>query len=346
MLDAVAARIERRSAAHGHAVAIDWPEELTLRSRLLGMWPSGRVSASGACRILRASDQWVALSVARPWDHDVLPALVEGPVTSEHWATLTEWVEHHGASEAVDRARLFDMPAAVLDAIPPSAPVPLRSTVAWESHPSGPRPLDDVTVVDLSSLWAGPLVARILRSAGAKVVKVESTSRPDGARATPEFFNALHADEDIQLELDMTTGGGRRQLREVIEHADVVIEASRPRALVQMGVGPEEVSRRAGRVWLSITGYGRRGPGANWVAFGDDAAVAGGLVETDENGEPVFCADAVADPVTGLFGAAAVLASLDAGGGHLIDLSLAGSAAALARGVEPFAGTAGRGTSQ
>src|ERR1700733_3798067 len=79
VLDAVAAQIERRSAAHGHVVAIEWPEELTLRSRLLGMWPSGRVSASGACRILRASDQWVALSVARPWDHDVLPALVEGP---------------------------------------------------------------------------------------------------------------------------------------------------------------------------------------------------------------------------------------------------------------------------
>jgi crotonobetainyl-CoA:carnitine CoA-transferase CaiB-like acyl-CoA transferase len=82
---------------------------------------------------------------------------------------------------------------------------------------------------------------------------------------------------------------------------------------------------------LSITGYGRRGPGADWIAFGDDAAVAGGLTATTNAGEPVFCGDAVADPVTGLFGAAAVLRSLAAGGGHLIDLALAGAAAAVAR---------------
>jgi crotonobetainyl-CoA:carnitine CoA-transferase CaiB-like acyl-CoA transferase len=190
------------------------------------------------------------------------------------------------------------------------------------------------------------LVARILRSAGARILKVEFSSRPDGARATPEFFDALHADDDVQLELGVTTDGGRAELRELIEQADVVIEASRPRALNQLGVGPDQVGRRAGRVWLSITGYGRRGPGAHWVAFGDDAAVAGGLVETDEDGDPVFCADAVADPVTGLFGAAAVLASLEAGGGHLIDLSLAGSAAALARGIKPLDGTPSRATTR
>jgi hypothetical protein len=63
------------------------------------------------------------------------------------------------------------------------------------------------------------------------------------------------------------------------------------------------------------------------VAFGDDAAVSGGLV-LDE--PPGFVADAVADPVTGMLAAVAVRAALDDGVGALLDLSLAGTARWLA----------------
>ena len=56
----------------------------------------------------------------------------------------------------------------------------------------------------------------------------------------------------------------------------MVIEASRPRALAQLGLAPEMIPHRDGQVWLSITGYGRAAP--ERAAFGDDAAVAGGLV--------------------------------------------------------------------
>ena len=85
----------------------------------------------------------------------------------------------------------------------------------------------------------------------------------------------------------------------------------------------------AARAWVSITGHGRTGPARDWVAFGDDAAVAGGLVAWDGDG-PVFCADAVADPATGVVAAVAVLEALAAGGRHLIDLPLAAVAAHLA----------------
>ena len=59
-------------------------------------------------------------------------------------------------------------------------------------------------------------------------------------------------------------------------------------------------------VWVSITGHGRTGADRDRVAFGDDAAVAGGLVVHDDRG-PCFCADAVADPLAGLVAAAACL---------------------------------------
>jgi hypothetical protein len=117
--------------------------------------------------------------------------------------------------------------------------------------------------------------------------------------------------------------------------ADVVIEASRPRALAQLGLAPEMIPHRDGQVWLSITGYGRGdAAAAELVAFGDDAAVAGGLVgwtgDGPGDGDPVFCADAIADPLTGLCGALAVARSVAGGGGELIDLSMREVAAGFA----------------
>jgi crotonobetainyl-CoA:carnitine CoA-transferase CaiB-like acyl-CoA transferase len=201
-------------------------------------------------------------------------------------------------------------------------------------------------LVDLSSMWAGPLCAQILQAAGAEVTKVESSTRPDGARATPAFFSWLHPPGQATVTLDFASPAGRRELAALIASADVVIEASRPRALEQLGVDADRVEDRRGRVWLSITGYGRDVPGRDWVAFGDDAAVAGGLVAWDEVGGPVFCGDAIADPLSGLVGAAAVLRALDAGGGRLIDLALSREAAAAAAGPHwgtPRSGaTAGR----
>jgi hypothetical protein len=80
-------------------------------------------------------------------------------------------------------------------------------------------------------------------------------------------------------------------------------------------------------VWLSITGHGRDHP--ELVAFGHDAAAAGGLVGWVD-GQPVFCADAVADPLTGVAGALAVAQSIAAGGGELIDLPMSGVAGCFA----------------
>ena len=116
-----------------------------------------------------------------------------------------------------------------------------------------------------------------------------------------------------------------------------MIEASRPRALAQFGIDARDVVREGGpQVWISITGHGRAGAAANRVAFGDDAAVAGGLVAW-AGGTPVFCADAVADPLTGLSAANACLDTLAGGGRWLLDVSMAGVCAGLAGPTLPVA---------
>jgi crotonobetainyl-CoA:carnitine CoA-transferase CaiB-like acyl-CoA transferase len=195
--------------------------------------------------------------------------------------------------------------------------------------------LEGARVVDLSSLWAGPLCSRILTEAGAKVVKVESSTRPDASRdGDGAFFDWLHAGQEF-ASLPLEEPSGVADLVALLEQADVVIEGSRPRALDRLGIVPAEiVARRPGTVWLSITAYGRCGPWRDWAGFGDDAAVAGGLVDLDAAGVPSFVGDAVADPLTGLLAAAIVTDAVGRGGGVTIDVALrevARSAAVAAR---------------
>ena len=172
-----------------------------------------------------------------------------------------------------------------------------------------------------------PLCGDLLAGSGASVIKVESTQRPDGARRGAGAFYDLLNGHKRSVALDLQTSGGIRILRELVQRADVVIEASRPRALAQFGLDAHDAVAAGGpQVWLSITGYGRSDEGAHRIAFGDDAAAAGGLVTQRKNG-PLFCADAIADPITGLYAAIGALASMATGGGHLVDTSLVASAA-------------------
>jgi crotonobetainyl-CoA:carnitine CoA-transferase CaiB-like acyl-CoA transferase len=118
-------------------------------------------------------------------------------------------------------------------------------------------------------------------------------------------------------------------LQRLLARADIVIESSRPAALARRGLGPTDIAPRAGRIWLRITGHGTDGACADWVAFGDDAAVSGGLVRGTDDA-PEFCGDAIADPLTGLHAALAVAESLRRGGGELIEMSMAAVAAGYA----------------
>lgn len=287
------------------------------RAGLLGLRRRGRISPGGGTRLLGTVDGWIALTLSRDDDIAVVPALLcSDTVDADPWPQLSAWSAARPAAEAVERAVLLDLPVAALGETEPAAPV-----IRPAGERSAPRPIDGLLVADLTSMWAGPLCAKLLGEAGAVVVKVESPRRPDGTRAgDPRFFDWMNAgklsaaiDFDTQTEL----------LRRLIGAADVVLEGSRPAALERRHLGPADITGLPGRVWLRITGHGAA---STRVAFGDDAAVAGGLVGRGRDG-PVFCGDAIADPLTGIAAAAAVTESLGRGGGELIELSMAAVAA-------------------
>ena len=293
---------------------------LTGRAGLLGLTRAGRVSTGGATRLLATRDGWCAITLSRPDDVACVPALLHADeVPADPWPMLQRWAAARPVSAIIERAGLLDIPVAALGEAA-VAPPRIRQMGA-RSSPRGPAGL---LVTDLSSMWAGPLCGHLLARAGATVVKVESPRRPDGTRAgNRAFFNWMNGEKlSYCLDLDREAD----ELRELLAVSDIVIEGSRPAALARRRLGADDVAPRAGRIWLRINGYDER---SGRPAFGDDAAVAGGLVGSGIGG-PVFVGDAIADPLTGLEATLAVVESLGRGGGEVIHVSMAAVAATYA----------------
>ncbi|HEX2286477.1 MAG TPA: CoA transferase [Mycobacterium sp.] len=301
---------------------IDADEIIAGRAALLGLSPQGRISAGGATHLMPSRDGWCALTLSRPDDVATVPALLQvDGIDDDPWPAVHRWVSENDAADVTERARLLGLPAGALGETPAEPPHVYPFGAATTTR--GPAGL---LVADLSSMWAGPLCGQLLARAGATVVKVETAARPDGARSgPPAFFDWMNSGK-LSYVADFDEPSG---LQALLAAADVVIESSRPAALTRRVLGPTDIGPRDGRVWLRITGHGTDGERANWVAFGDDAAVSGGLVcGSDE--DPVFCGDAIADPLTGLHAAVAVAQSLRSGGGELIEMCMASVAATYA----------------
>jgi CoA-transferase family III len=310
------------SAGKGNPLRLNPSRVLGYRAAESGFRRQGTVSANGSCRLLPAADGWLAVNLARDTDVRSVPAVLGRELAGDLWAELTEHVAVRPAAEVAIAAQSVGIPAAELGTTPAR---PVRFGRLGEAGPA-PR-----LVLDLSAMWAGPLCANILHRSGWRVLKVEDTRRPDGARFGPQRFYAdLHGSIPA-VRLDFGSQHGRSELSRLAGLAGMVVDSSRPRALGELGLVAEDWLRGApGRVWISVTGYGRDDPRQR-VAFGDDAAVAGGLVALAPDGTPVFCGDAIADPLTGLHAGLAALAAHVVGGGFLVDAAMAGVSADVAR---------------
>lgn len=310
--------LDLAASALGHPLGVDGPALLRERAEILEIAPNGTVSAGGTCRLLPAADErWIAVNLARRSDIELLGAWMEHDWSGAPWDAVSAHLVEVDADTAVERAQLLGIPAAVAVEAPEGTPV--HVTRGAPRRTGG----GETVVVDLSALWAGPLCARLLGGTGARVVKVELAGRPDGARGgDPEFWERLNGAKEQRTI-------GVPDVVRLLDDADVVVTSARPRAIEQLGLDLERRAMHEGLIWVAITGYGMANEWRDRVAFGDDAAAAGGLaVAAGGSNAPVFVGDAVADPLAGLHAAGAAKELVDRGVGGMLDVSMRDTVAA------------------
>ncbi|MGW1611170.1 CaiB/BaiF CoA transferase family protein [Streptomyces sp. NPDC002285] len=196
-------------------------------------------------------------------------------------------------------------------------------------------PLSGLRVLDLATLFAGPLAATMLGDFGAEVVKVEHPEKPDPSRGHGPskdgvglWWKVLGRNKRT-ITLNLSKPGGRATLLRLVATADVVIENFRPGTLEKWDLGWPELSAANPRLVLArITGFGQFGPYAHRPGFGTLAeAMSGFAALTGEpDAPPTLPPFGLADSIAGLATAYAVMTALAArertGEGQVVDMAL------------------------
>lgn len=277
----------------------------------------------GGSRLMRAAHGgWFALTMVRPEDLGLMPALFMDDGTDfSAPAAIEQAVSRFPADELVARGRLLGLPCASADETPASAPVEIIARGPRRQRPAGHRPL----IVDLSAIWAGPLLGHLLWQAGAEVIRVESQGRTDLIRRDDPITFGLINQGKASTVIDFFDDRAKAALINLIRRADMVIESSRPRALRHLGIDAQAlVAQVPGLVWLSVTGHGANAETENWAGLGNDCGVAAGLARAMEaaGGDLGYVGDAPTDPLTAITGALAGWRALQSGEAQRIGLAM------------------------
>jgi crotonobetainyl-CoA:carnitine CoA-transferase CaiB-like acyl-CoA transferase len=195
--------------------------------------------------------------------------------------------------------------------------------------------LDDIRVLDIATLFAGPTAATILGDFGADVIKVEHPRKPDPARTHGQSKNGIGLWWKIlgrnksALTLDLSQPAGQEIFLELVQTADVVIENFRPGTLERWGIGPDRLREVNPRLIVTrVTGFGQFGPRAHEPAFGTIAEAMSGFAHStgQPDGPPTLPPLALADNISGLAATIATLTALHhrerTGEGQVIDLAI------------------------
>ncbi|MFD8557202.1 CaiB/BaiF CoA transferase family protein [Streptosporangium canum] len=189
------------------------------------------------------------------------------------------------------------------------------------------KALEGVRVLDLATLFAGPMAAMLLGDYGAEVIKVEHPAKPDPSRGHgPEglWWKMLGRNKRA-ITLNLSTAEGQDLLVELVREADVVIENFRPGTLERWNLSYERLSEANPDLVLArVTGFGQFGPYAKRPGFGTLAeAMSGFAAMTGEpDGPPTLPPFGLADGICALATAFAVMTALRSGRGQVVDLSI------------------------
>jgi crotonobetainyl-CoA:carnitine CoA-transferase CaiB-like acyl-CoA transferase len=198
-------------------------------------------------------------------------------------------------------------------------------------------PLAGIRVLDLTRVLAGPYCTMTLGDLGADVVKVEPAGTGDETRTwgppfqggESAYFLAINRNKR-SVALDLKQPAGVDAARRLAARADVLVENFRPGVIDRLGLGAAELTgSNPSLVYCSISAFGQHGPGRDRPGYDLVIQAESGLMSVtgEADGPPVKVGIAIADVLTGMNAATAILAALFArpargGRGGVIDAAL------------------------
>ena len=205
------------------------------------------------------------------------------------------------------------------------------------------RPLDGITVLDLTRVLSGPYCTMLLADMGARVVKVEQPGKGDDTRAwgppflegESAYFLSINRNKE-SVTLDFKKPEGRAILDRLIAKSDVLVENFRPGTLDKLGLDFNALSAQQPRlVYCSVSGFGHTGPRRHQPGYDAVMQGEGGLMSVTgpAEGPSVRLGVAIADIASGMFSAYGTAMALFArertGRGQAVDVAMLDSVIAL-----------------
>lgn len=206
-----------------------------------------------------------------------------------------------------------------------------------------PYPLEDVLVIDLTHVLAGPTCARMLADAGARVIHVERKKLGDDTRAmgpympdgSSEYFRIANVGKE-SIALNFKDPEDFALLKNMISKADVVVENFRPGVMTKLGLDPHELLKEFPHLIVaSISGFGQFGPMSKQGAFDTVIQAVSGIMDSTgtKEGGPTRVGTSISDIIGGIFGYAGIVTALYArektGKGTTVDIAMLDSTFAL-----------------
>lgn len=210
--------------------------------------------------------------------------------------------------------------------------------------------LNDVTVLDLTRVLAGPYCTMMLADFGANVIKIEIPKKGDDTRAYAPFKNGeslYYANVNRNkkgITLNLKSEKGKKIFLDMVKKADVVVENYRPGVMDKLGLGYDVLKEVNDQIiYAAVSGFGCYGPYSQRPGYDIIAQATGGLMSItgEEGGQPLRVGNAMGDVLGGMNLTIGILTALHArtltGRGQRVDVALVDSVvSSLETGIQRF----------
>lgn len=193
--------------------------------------------------------------------------------------------------------------------------------------------LENIKVLDLTRVLAGPYATMILADMGAEVIKIELPNTGDDSRAYGPYINgestyfmSLNRNKK-SITMNLKVKESKEVFLKMVEQADVIVENYRPGTMERLGLGYETLKEINPRIiYAAASGFGHTGPYSKRAAYDAVVQAMGGIMSITGIDRPTRVGPSIGDITAGLFTTIGILSALhyrnETGKGQKIDVSM------------------------